>query len=83
MQWFEKLSRPGAQVGCGFILAQAALICVLLLINGFLVRSFIHLDWGQEVRISQAIQLILPVVLVFVELWLLDLFFAGTTRNKT
>jgi hypothetical protein len=83
MQLFGKLWRSGGRIGCGYILAQAALICVLLVFNGFVVRSLINLEWGEEVRISHAIQLIVPVAMIFLELWLLDLFFAGTTRNKT
>ena len=69
--------------GCGYIIAQGTLLCLLLVINGYIVRSTINLDWGEEVRISQAIQFVLPVAMIFVELFVFDLLFAGTTRNKT
>ena len=69
-------------IGCGYIMSQGALICLLLIFNGFLVRSTINLDWGEEVRISQAIQLVLPVALIFIELWLFDFMFASHTRNE-
>ena len=71
-----------SNIGCGYILSQGALICLLLIFNGFLVRSTVNLDWGEEVRISQAIQLVLPVALIFVELWLYDFIFASHTRNE-
>ena len=77
------MRRSGANIGCGYILSQGALICVLLVVNGFIVRSSVNLDWGEEVRISQAIQLILPVAMIFAELWLFDLVFAATTRRET
>lgn len=56
---------------------------MLLVINGYIVRSTINLDWGEEVRITQAIQFVLPVVMIFIELFVFDLLFAGTTRNET
>lgn len=67
----------------GFILSQIVLICLLLVLNGFLVRYFINLNWGEELRIAQAIQLLLPVVLMFIELWLFDFVFSRTTRFPT
>ena len=83
MPLFEKLRPSRSQIGCSYIFAQGALICILLVVNGIIVRSIVNLDWGEEVRISQAILLILPVAMIFAELWLLDLIFAGTTRDKT
>ena len=83
MPLLDKLRRSKTQIGCGYILAQGAVICVLLVINGIIVRSVVNLDWGEEVRISQAIQLVLPVAMIFAELWLFDLIFTGTTRDKT
>ena len=65
------------------MLSQGALICLLLVVNGLIVRSVVDLDWGEEVRISQAIQLVLPVAMIFIRLWLFDFLFASTTRNET
>lgn len=70
-------------IGCGYIITQGTLLCLLLVINGYIVRSTINLDWGEEVRITQAIQFVLPVVMIFIELFVFDLLFAGTTRNET
>ena len=71
------------KIGCGYLLAQAVLICLLLITNGFLVTYFVNMDWGEEVRIGQAIQMVLPIAMVFGEFWLFDFMFARTTRNKT
>ena len=64
-------------------MAQFVLICLLLVLNGFLVRHFVVLDWGEEIRIAQAIQFLLPVALVFVEFWLFDFLFTRTTKYPT
>ena len=55
---------------------------MLLILNGFIVRSTVNLDWGEELRIPQAIQLVLPVAMIFVELWIYDFVFAGTTKHE-
>ena len=68
--------------GCVYILIQGFLICLLLIINGFVVRSTVNLDWGEELRVPQAIQLVLPVLMIFVELWLFDFVFAATTKHE-
>lgn len=65
-----------------FILTQGFMICFLLIVNGFVVRSTVNLDWGEELRIPQAIQLVLPVAMIFVELWLYDFVFAATTKHE-
>ena len=83
MPLFQKNRPARHRIGLGFILGQIVLICLLLVLNGFLVRHFINLDWGEEIRIAQAIQLLLPVSLVFVELWIFDFIFARTTRYPT
>jgi hypothetical protein len=53
------------------------------MLNGYVVSNTIHLDWGEELRIPQAIQMVLPVVMLVIELWLFDVFFTPTTRNPT
>lgn len=83
MRLFTKNRATKSNVGCGFILSQGILICLLLVINGFIVRSTVNLDWGEEVRIAQTIRLVLPVAMIFIELWLFDFIFASYTRRKT
>lgn len=83
MQLFSKNRTTESNVGCGYILSQGVLICLLLVINGFIVRSTVNLEWGEEVRIAQTIRLVLPVAMIFVELWLFDFVFASHTRRKT
>lgn len=68
--------------GCVYILIQGFFICLLLIINGFIIRSTVNLDWGEELRIPQAIQLVLPVLLIFLELWFFDFVFASTTKHE-
>jgi len=63
MPLFRKKRSTKGNNGCGFILSQGALICLLLVLNGYIIRSTVHVDWGEEVRISQAIHLVLPVPL--------------------
>ena len=83
MALFKKNRNGKHRIGLGYILYQFVLICLLLVFNGFLIRHFVNLDWGEELRIAQAIQLLLPVMLVFVELWLFDFIVARTTRFPT
>ncbi len=83
MPLFGKNRATKTNVGCGFILSQGILICLLLVINGFIVRSTVILDWGEEIRIAQTIRLVLPIAMIFAELWLLDFVFAAFTRHKT
>lgn len=83
MAFFQKNRPTKHRIGLGFVVSQIVLICLLLVLNGFLVRHFINLDWGEELRIAQAIQLLLPVALLFVEFWLFDMVFARTTQLPT
>ena len=82
MLFSRKKQATRTRVGCGYILSQGVILCLLLVINGFIVRSTINLDWGEEVRITQGIQLILPIAMIFIGLWVFDLIFASTTRHK-
>ena len=82
MSIFKENRAPKSGNGCVYILIQGFLICLLLIINGFIIRSTVNLNWGEELRIPQAIQLVLPVVMIFVELWLFDFVFAATTKHE-
>lgn len=62
--------------GCLYVL-WIGLICILLLtVNGILVRSFLAANGNliTELRVEQAIQYIVPVVMIFFEFWMFDLF---------
>jgi hypothetical protein len=82
MTWFRK-QQSFPRIGCGYIFIQGIVACLLLMLNGYVVSNTIHLDWGEELRIPQAIQMVLPVVMLVIELWLFDVFFTPTTRNPT
>ncbi len=72
----EKAKRP--RLGCLFVLG-IGLICIgLLLLNGVLVRSFLMANSKliSELAVQQAIQYVVPVVMIFVEFWIYDLLVA-------
>ena len=64
--------------GCGYVSVVTLVACVLLVINSFMVHA--GLSAYQEVapaelsepRAQQAIQIVLPVILIFMEYWLYD-----------
>ena len=64
--------------GCGYVSVVTLVACVLLVINSFMVHA--GLKAYQEVapaelsepRAQQAIQIVLPVILIFMEYWLYD-----------
>ena len=64
--------------GCGYVAVVTLVACVLLVINSFMVHA--ALSAYQEVappemsepRAQQAIQIVLPVILIFMEYWLYD-----------
>ena len=59
--------------GFKFILIQGLLIAGLLLLNGLLVRAFILANQPVlDTRISQAIQFIGPLLMIFAQLWVYD-----------
>ena len=61
--------------GCGSVIAQGLLITLLLILNGLFVKTFLlaNKNWGDDIRIQQALQFIVPVVLIFAQLWVYDL----------
>ena len=77
--------KPRPNNGCGFILFQGIVICLLLVINSLFVKTFWLVDknWGEEIRISQALQFILPILLILAQLWLFDLLTARFTRHPS
>ena len=70
--------------GCGAIFLQSLLITLMLILNGLFIKTFVleSQNWGEEIRIKQALQFILPILMIFGELWLYDLFFARQTKLK-
>jgi len=74
----RKLKRSGFK----FILVQGLLIAVLLLLNGLLVRAFILANQPVlDTRISQAIQFIGPLMMIFAQLWIYDFLTSPTVER--
>ena len=56
------------------MLSVALIICVLLIVNGLLVKTFVSLNMPDaDTRIQQALQFVLPVVMIFIEFWFYDM----------
>ncbi len=83
--FFHRRKHPRPKSGCGYILFQGIVIAVLLVINSLFVKTFWLADknWGEEIRISQALQFILPIILILAQLWLLDLLTARFTKHPS
>ena len=68
--------------GFKFILIQGLLIAGLLLLNGLLVRAFILANQPVlDTRISQAIQFIGPLLMIFAQLWIYDFLTSPTVER--
>jgi|GEM_PF-6455290 len=67
-----------SRLGCVFVLGVGLICILLLLVNGVLVRSFLiaNSDLFSELAVQQAIQYVLPVMMIFVEFWIYDLLVA-------
>jgi hypothetical protein len=66
------------------MLKLGLLICSLLVINGLLVRAFFiaNPSLGNEVRLTQASQFILPILMIFLEFWIYDFLIYRAERGK-
>lgn len=56
----------------------------LLMINSFLVKTFVDTSavFADDLRISQTLQFILPLVLIFIEYWIYDFFRRIAAANR-
>ncbi|MFK7767697.1 MAG: hypothetical protein AB8B55_10790 [Mariniblastus sp.] len=72
--------RRSGQLGCGFVLSTGLLLIALLVINAYFVRTFFRTEvTGIDERIFQAAQFVLPILMIFIELWIYDLI---VNRNR-
>ena len=84
MRLWQRKKRNSAKTGCGFVLVQGLIIAGLLLVNGFVVRAFILANQSvDDVRISQTIQFLVPLLMIFAELWIYDFLAAKTTDDQS
>lgn len=65
-----------SRLGCLYVLGMGAVAIALLLINGIVVRSFLAANSSlfPDLKWEQAINYFVPVLLIFVEFWIFDLF---------
>ena len=71
--------RKSKRRGFKFVLIQGLLIAGLLLLNGTLVRAFILANQPVlDIRVSQAIQFIVPLMMIFAQLWIYDFLTSST-----
>ena len=69
----QKKQRTPKRSGFKFVLIQGLLIAGLLLLNGILVRAFILANQPvSDLRINQSIQFIVPLLMIFAQLWIYD-----------
>jgi hypothetical protein len=67
--------------GCGYLLIACLAISVLLALNGVIVAVVFNWvtsqggHWVQHSKVAQAFVFMAPVLLMFAEWWLVDLFF--------
>lgn len=68
--------RKWTHLGCSYVIGMGLLCIALLLVNGIVVRSFLAANARmiEDLRWEQAINYFVPVLLVFVEFWIYDLF---------
>ena len=70
----QRKSKRGSAIGCGFVLSIGLLICLLLVVNALIVRSFLSANLSNaDQRIIQATQFVVPVLMIFFEFWFYDL----------
>lgn len=79
---FGRRKRSTHNSGCLFVLMQGLVIAGLLFLNGILVRAFILANPGfDDIRVVQAVQFVIPLIMIFFELWIYDFLTARTSED--
>jgi hypothetical protein len=70
----KKKSEIRSGIGFRYVTAVGFIIVALLFINGLFVRAFINANMisAFDLRITQAIQFAMPLILIVVEFWVFD-----------
>ena len=69
-------SRAAGSLGCGYIAMIGLVLILLLVANVFFVRAFFSSNLsGLDDRVFQALQFMLPIILIFIEYRIYDAFF--------
>ena len=69
---------PKLHTGCGYVLVITLIACFLLVANSFIVRIALgaYQEYApaelSEPRAQQALQIVMPVLLIFLEYWIYD-----------
>lgn len=88
MRFFWRRSSGPRRDGCGFVLLTFLFSCLFLVLNSVLIGKFAPplLDAGpallRRAGLVQAVLFAGPVVLIFVEWWLVDLVVALVTPQR-
>lgn len=71
--------------GCSAVIAEGLLLTLLLILNGLFVKTFLLADknWGDEIRLQQALQFVIPILLIAAEYWVFDLLFSRYTKFRS
>ena len=72
------------RTGFGTVIVQGLLITLMLIVHGLFVKTFLLADKNLgDIRIQQALQFLVPIVMIFAELWLYDFIFARFTKHRS
>lgn len=88
MKFFRRRSSGPRRDGCGFVLLTFVFSCLFLVLNSALIGKFVPplLDAGpaflRRLGVVQAVLFAGPVILIFVEWWLVDLVVALVTPQR-
>lgn len=69
---------PKLHTGCGYVFVITLIACVLLVVNSFMVQAALgaYQEFApaelSEPKAQQALQIVMPVLLIFLEYWLYD-----------
>ena len=80
---FKRRNRKSSRTGCLFVFLQGLIIAGLLLFNGVLVRAFMLANPSvDDIRVTQTVQFVVPLLMLFAELWIYDFLTAKTKEES-
>ncbi len=70
----QKSNEIRAGIGVFTVLGVGIVIIALLFLNGLFVSAFLHANAQRisDLRLTQAIQFLVPLILIIVEFWIFD-----------
>lgn len=71
----SKSHTKASGAGCVYVFGLGIMIVALLVFNAWIVEVFLtaNNELNLDVRITQAAQFVLPVIMIFVQFWVFDL----------